>query len=69
VTIRAEKIDAAVCAASELISALESEGPVNSAQVRLLVLAAVRASVSNAEPWEIKTAVERVAGDLSGGGA
>ena len=66
--VRSDRIDAAVAAGGELIAALQDHGPVTPGQARLIVEAAVRASVSNAEPWEIKTAVERIAGELSGGG-
>jgi len=40
---RTDRIDAAVSAASELIGFLQDAGPVNGAQARLIVEAAVRA--------------------------
>lgn len=59
-SIRSERIDAAVCAAGELISALEDHGPINSKQATVLVMAAVRAAVPNAEEWEARASASRV---------
>jgi hypothetical protein len=61
---RTEKIDNAVCAAGELISALADKGPVNSEQARLLVLAAVRAVVPNFKGWEARDSAIRILKDL-----
>lgn len=61
---RADRIDNAVSAASELIGFLMDAGPINSAQAKLIIEAAVRASVANAEQWEIVASAKRVAADL-----
>jgi hypothetical protein len=61
---RTEKIDDAVCAAGQLISALQEVGPVNPEQVRLLVLAAARAAVPNFHKWEANDSVIRILADL-----
>ena len=65
---RTGRIDGAISAASELIAHLQDAGPVNSAQARLLIEAAVRASVANAEQWEIVASAKRIAGELKGEG-
>jgi hypothetical protein len=51
---RTDRIDAALGAAGELISALMEKGPVNSDQAHLLVMAAVRAQVANVEEFEVR---------------
>jgi hypothetical protein len=61
---RADRIVAAVSAASELIRFLQDAGPVNGAQARLIVEAAVRATVPNAEDWEVKESAARIAAEL-----
>ena len=61
---RPEKIDDAVCAVGQLISALQEKGPSNSEQARLLVLAAARAVVPNFEEWEAHDSAIRVLADL-----
>jgi glutaredoxin-related protein len=61
---RSEKIDEAVCAAGELISALEQVGLINSAQARILVHAAVRAAVPNFKDWEARDSATRIMADL-----
>jgi hypothetical protein len=61
---RTEKIDDAVSAAGELISALQEKGPINSEQARVLVLAAARAVVPNFEEWEAHDSAIRVLADL-----
>lgn len=62
--IRTERIDAAVSAAGELISALSEKGPINSDQADLLVTASVRAIVPNAEDWEIHDGAVRILKEL-----
>jgi hypothetical protein len=61
---RNEKIERAVAGAGELISALEEHGPINSAQARLLVLAAARPAVPRLESWEVWDAAKRIAKEL-----
>ena len=61
---RTEKIDDAVCAAGQLISALEKVGPINSEQARVLVLAAARAVVPNFEEWEARDSAIRIVAEL-----
>jgi hypothetical protein len=61
---RTDRIDAALGAAGELISALMEKGPVTSKQAHLLVMAAVRAKVSNIEEFEVR---ERAALIIRGG--
>ena len=61
---RTEKIDDAVCAAGQLISALQEQGPINREQVRLLVLAAASAAVPNFKEWEANDSVIRILADL-----
>jgi hypothetical protein len=61
---RDQLIDTAVSAASELIGFLQDAGPVNSAQARIIIESAVRASVANAAPWEIRDSAKRVFKDL-----
>jgi hypothetical protein len=54
-----------VFAGGELISALMEKGPVTTKQAHLLVMAAVRAKVSNVEEFEVR---ERAALIVRGGG-
>jgi hypothetical protein len=61
---RTDRIDAAVSAAGELIGFLQDAGPVNGAQARLIIEAAVRAEVANAEEWEIRDSAKRISKDL-----
>jgi hypothetical protein len=65
---REDKIDHAVSAASELIGFLQDAGPVNGAQARIIIEAAVRATVGNAEEWEVRASAKRIAADLEGAG-
>ena len=51
---RTDRIDAALGAAGELISALMEKGPMTPDQAHLLVMAAVRAQVSNVEEFEVR---------------
>jgi len=62
---RIEKIDDAICAASQLIAALLEHGPVNSRQARVIIEAGVRAAVSNAEFFEIRERAKVIAADMS----
>jgi hypothetical protein len=62
--IREERIGQAVCAAAELVSALQAEGPVNPAQAVVLMLAAARAKVPNVEDFEVRDVARRVVKDL-----
>jgi hypothetical protein len=59
---RADKIDAALGAAGELIGALMEVGPVNSKQAHLLVMAAVKAKVSNIEEHEVRERAALIVG-------
>jgi hypothetical protein len=61
---RTERIDNAVCAAGQLISALQEKGPINPEQARVLVLAAARAAVPHFEEWEAHDSAIRVLADL-----
>jgi hypothetical protein len=61
---RTDRIDTAISAASELIGFLQDAGPVNGAQARLIVDAAVRAAVPNVEDWEVKESAARIAAEL-----
>jgi hypothetical protein len=63
-SIRTERIDAAVSAAGQLISALSEKGPINSDQADLLVTASVRAIVPNAKDWEIRDGAVRILKEL-----
>ena len=68
--LRANRIDNVMGAVGELISALEAAGPVNEAQAKLLVGAAVRA-VGKYQWWEIEQSVRRVlaaTGQIMGAG-
>jgi hypothetical protein len=61
---RGEKIDVAVCAAGQLISALTERGPLNPAQIRVLIEAAVRHVVPNFVKWELRESVTRILADF-----
>ena len=63
-SVRTERIDAAVSAAGQLISALSEKGPINSDQADLLVTASVRAIVPNAKDWEIRDGAVRILKEL-----
>jgi hypothetical protein len=65
---RTDRIDGAVAKASELIGLLMQEGQVTPRQARVIIEAAVRAAVGNAEGWEVRHSAQRVAADLEGGG-
>jgi hypothetical protein len=64
--IRADKIDAAVMAASELISALHECGPLTPGQIRLLLEASVRSAVPNFKSFELKNSARRIYEDFKG---
>jgi polyhydroxyalkanoate synthesis regulator phasin len=61
---RTEKIDNAVSKAGELIGVLLKNGEVTPEQARVLVTAAVRASVPNFKEHEIRDSAQRIAGEL-----
>jgi hypothetical protein len=61
---RTDRIDTAVSAAGSLITALTEQGPLNGQQMRVLVEAAVRAAVPNAESWEVVASARRIADEL-----
>jgi hypothetical protein len=61
---RTDRIDTAVSAAGSLITALTEQGPLNGEQMRVLVEAAVRPVVPNAERFEIVASARRIAGEL-----
>jgi len=64
---RAAKIDAAVAAGCELVGALETVGPINHEQARLIIVAAARgAKIPNLQSWEIWKAAERILEDVKG---
>jgi hypothetical protein len=63
---RSERIDAAVSAAGELIGALMDCGPINPPHARLIVEAVIRATVPNAEDWEVRDSASRIAAELEG---
>jgi len=62
--IRKERLDGAICLGTELIAALMEFGPVNSAQANLIIQAAVRAAVPNAEFFEIAERVREIVVDF-----
>ena len=64
--VRTERIDAAVCAGSELVAALRDHGTVTPAQAKLIIESAIRAAVPNFESWEVRAAAMRIAGELAG---
>jgi hypothetical protein len=57
---RTDRIDAAVGAAGEFIGLLMDKGPISPEQARVIVMAAVRAAVPNAEPFEIRDSAQRI---------
>ena len=61
---RTDRIDNAVSAGAELLGFLSREGPITPAQARLVIEAAVRAVVPNAEDWEVRDSATRIAGEL-----
>jgi hypothetical protein len=63
---RTERIDAAVSAAGELIGCLLIEGPVTPGQARLIVEGVVRATLPNAEGFEVRESAARIVAELSG---
>jgi hypothetical protein len=63
---RTNRIDAAVGDAGELIGFLMDQGPVTPGQARLIVEAVVRATVPNAEDWEVRGSATRIATELEG---
>jgi hypothetical protein len=63
---RSDRIDSAVSGAGELIGLLQVAGPINGAQARLIIEAAVRATVPNFESWEIRDSAGRIAAELEG---
>lgn len=64
---RTKKLDRAVSAAGELIGFLGELGPINGAQAKLIIEAAVRACVPRFERWEIEESVKRVAASFESG--
>ena len=56
---RSERIDNAVASGCELVGHIMDKGPLNYEQVRLILEAAVRAKVANAEEWEIRASAKR----------
>ena len=62
---RTERIDAAVSAAGELIGCLLIEGPVTPGQARLIVEGVVRATVPNAEGFEVRESAARIVAAVS----
>jgi hypothetical protein len=64
--IRADKIDAAVMAALELISALHECGPLTPGQIRLLLEASARSAVRNFKSFELKNSARRIYEDFKG---
>ena len=65
---RADKIDDAIGAASELIAALMDLGPIAPAQAKLIMMAAARAAVTNIEEFEVRDNAQRIAGEIKGMG-
>ena len=65
---RADRIDNAVSAASELIAALMDFGPITPQQARLIMMAAARIAVTNIEEFEVRDSAQRIAGELEGVG-
>jgi hypothetical protein len=64
--VRADRIDDAVGAASELIAALMDLGPVAPAQAKLIMVAAARAAVTNIEEFEVRDSATRVVTEIEG---
>ena len=65
---RTDRIDDAVSAGAELLGFLSRGGPITPGQARLVIEAAVRAVVSNAEDWEVRDSAARIAGELEAEG-
>ena len=65
---RTNRIDNAVSAGAELLGFLSRRGPITPSQARLLIEAAVRAVVPNAENWEVRDSAVRIAEELEAGG-
>jgi len=65
-TARVDRIDVCVAKAGELIGALQQEGAVTPNQAKLIIEAAVRAAVPNAEDWELRESATRIATELKG---
>jgi hypothetical protein len=63
---RADRIDNAVSAASELITALMDLGPIAPAQAKLIMVAAARAAVTNIQEFEVRDSATRVAAEIEG---
>jgi hypothetical protein len=61
---RTDRIDDAVSAGAELLGFLSWQGPITPGQARLVIEAAVRAVVSNAEDWEVRDSAARIADEL-----
>jgi hypothetical protein len=61
---RADRIDACVAKAGELIGALQQHGSVTPNQAKLIVEAVVRAEIPNFETWEVRESAKRVATEL-----
>jgi hypothetical protein len=61
---REQKIDEAICSACELLGALHKGGPINAAQTRLIIEAAVRAVVPNFAEFEIRDSAKRMHNEL-----
>jgi len=64
-SVRKEKIDAAICAASELIAKLLDHGPLNAAQVGILISGGVQALVPDAKDFEIVARARVISSDLA----
>ena len=62
---RKEKIDAAICATSELIAKLLDHGPLNAAQAGILISGGVQASVPDAKDFEIVARARVISSDLA----
>ena len=62
--VRTERIDAAVSAAGELVGSLLDLGPINPAQAKLIVEAAVRAAVPNYQNFEVRESAARIAAEV-----
>jgi hypothetical protein len=61
---RTNRIDDAVSAGAELLGFLSRQGPITPGQARLVIEAAVRAVVPNAEDWEVRDSATRIAEEL-----
>ena len=63
--LREEKIDAAICAAGALISALLEQGPLTPAQAEVIITAAVAKAVPNFALFEIRERAKVIAADVN----